>query len=81
MRAQIWNAQREPRSSRELLLWRAVVATAVKDSRNAQSEGHHQAIYWLTTDTNKDRELVCEFADLNEERLVQWAREQYWESM
>ena len=59
----------------------AVLATAVKDSRNTQSEGHHEAIGWLTADKNRDRELVCEFAGLHEGALVEWARGQYWESI
>ena len=60
--ANIWNAQRGRNLAPERHLWIAVLATAIKDSRNTQSEGHHEAIDWLTTEENRDRELVCEFA-------------------
>ena len=79
--ANIWNLQRQRKLSPESHLWVAVLAMAVKDSRNAQSEGHAEAIWWLTTETNKDRELVWEFAGLHEGILVTWAREQYWEAL
>lgn len=78
--ADIWNLQRQQELSPEQHLWVAVLAMAVKDSRNKQSEGHEEAIWWLTTENNRDRELVCEFADLHEGDLVAWARNQYWES-
>ena len=72
--------QSERASTPERVLWRAVVALAVKDSRNKQSEGHHEAIFWLTREENNDRDLVCDLADIDQGALLRWARSQYWDT-
>ncbi len=78
--ARIWGIQEsaEPRDP-ELLLWRAVVALTVKDFRNTHSEGHADAVAWLTSDRNRDRRLVCDLAGVDERGLTRWARAYYWD--
>ena len=61
-------------------LWRAVLAIAVADAagnRAARKKMSLAARRWLTADHNPDRTFVCDAAKVDENQLIERARDLY----